>query len=394
MSVKVRKTKDGNINGWHDPLNFQSGARQIRGFFDSILKANPNTNNGLRQWQNAAPTTSNAFEQLGSFLTGTPARKIQKANNSWGPQSPQIPKLPQPLPSANPIPDPTPNGGAQSIGDLTSFLAKAMGIMNQYGGSTIPQGPDYGAMRQQLQNQAGQNDARLAAMYKQLQGSYANDAPGIAANYDTAIASSGKTADQAAALANSGYDAARNSQTQQFQQLGIGDAAKVLAANGSQATADQGRAVSNIAQNKAAVQQQLGTEKANAGNYNTSIEHAAGLEGNLQRAVLQNQLAQKLAELSTQQSASNAQAAQAKQANFAQALQLAQSLYGDAQSKQSAQVTAAQNQQKTLYQQYRDQQGDVQKKQQVIATLYPALLKQNGGDEKAAKQALVNLGLL
>jgi hypothetical protein len=144
-------------------------------------------------------------------------------------------------------------------------------------------------------------------MYSQLQNSYNEDAPKLQGYYDTSAAEQKKAADQAATTTQQGYDNARAKQTQQFQQLGIPEAAGVLAANGGQAARDQSIANSEIARNAAIDASQTSSKKASSLTYNTKVAQAAGAEGASQRATLQQSLANKLAEIESQQSQANAQ---------------------------------------------------------------------------------------
>lgn len=188
-------------------------------------------------------------------------------------------------------------GEAPQQAEQELTFADYLAMANEMVGGT----PDYAAMEQYLRDNASSADTRLEAMYRQLRGSIDADAPGIGQNYDSAGAAMDQNAQQAQATTNQGYDAARAAQTQQLEALGIGEAAGTLAANGGFAAGDQGAANANIEQNRLAGMQQTTANKASALNYNTGIGNAAGLEGNVQRALVQQQLAQKLAELSMQE---------------------------------------------------------------------------------------------
>jgi len=179
--------------------------------------------------------------------------------------------------------------------------------------------PDYSAMRQQLHSNASSADSRLDAMYRQLRGSIDADATGIGQSYDAAVAGQNQNAQQAQAVTNQGYDAARAAQTKQLEALGIGEAAGTLAANGGFAAGDQGAANANIEQNRLAATQQGTANKASALNYNTGIGNAAGLEGNVQRALVQQRLAESLAKIGMQE---QQDAVSGNQSRFQTALQL------------------------------------------------------------------------
>jgi hypothetical protein len=165
-------------------------------------------------------------------------------------------------------------------------------------------GVDYSGEQAALTNQAGAADSQLAAMYAALKNSYAKDAPGIAANYDSAGQSITGNGDQAAQQISAAYQAARDAQTQQLQALGIQDAVGSL---GGRAASDQAQAVSNVRQNQGANLQQNTQNKTAAGQYNIGIQEASQLAGAEQRAKIQQQLAAGLANLDAQQAQAGAQ---------------------------------------------------------------------------------------
>lgn len=212
-----------------------------------------------------------------------------------------------------------------------SFFAKALEMAG--GGGGLGPGTDYTALRDRLTQNAGESDARLAAMYQQLQGSYDADAPGIAQSYDAALGSTAQASDQAAASTTAGYDDARSKQMAMLQELGIGDAAAVINQQSGNAANDEASALANIQQNKSAVQNQLSTNKSNAGTFNTQVTQAAGMEGNLQRATVQKALQDKLAELNIQEQQENqdraGQEASLKSNSLSQALSMAGQMSDD-----------------------------------------------------------------
>lgn len=180
-------------------------------------------------------------------------------------------------------------------------------------------GTDYSALIAQLKANASEGDARLNAMYNQLRGSIEGDAPVISQNYDSAGGAIASNGAQAAAQTAQGYQQARDAQSQQLAALGIQDAAGVLASAGNLAGGDAAHANANIAQNQEANANQNVQHKASALDYNVNIGNAAGLDGATQRAKLQQDLANKLAEL---QSAQAQGASQGKKDSFSAALQL------------------------------------------------------------------------
>lgn len=400
MAVKVNRSigGGGSFAGptpvKHSPFDFRAKQPQqgIGGFLSGIGGSFSDLGRGF----------GNTLSDIGDFLGSRPAT-TKAGSGVFGPDNPVVkkPVIPKAAPHAQPTPTaeqpPLPNDPTPQVPDLLSFLGQAMDVLRNNGG-LAGGGTDYSALKNELRGQYTENDAKLAAMYNQLRSSYANDAPAIAKGYDDASTSVGANTAHAEQTTNDAYQAARDAQTQQLQALGIQDAAAVLASQGGKAASDQAQANANLAQNGSAVQNNLTEHKAAAGNYNTNIEHAAGLEGSLQRANLTQQLQSALAKLDTQQSSENAQAGQT---NFSNALSLAGQLYTDAnhrsdqaaaqkQAEAAAQAAALKQQ----YQQYMDQQNLGAKTQSTLATLYPALLKQYGGDDKKATAAAKALGLL
>lgn len=271
---------------------------------------------------------------------------------------------------------------------FADYLAEAQ----QY----VPGGTDYGALMDQERSDAGQSDARIAAMYKQLQGSYASDGKTVGNDYSNAKADVQGNGKEAAAAVNQAYQGSRDAQTAELAALGIGDAAGVLASAGGNAANDQARTLAAVAQNSQGNQNNITQHKATALDYNTNIKGAAGLEGNLQRAVIQKQLQDALANLEVQQSSANSQ----KQSS---ALQIAQQLQSqDALAANGGLTAAQQSAQDIAYAKIAAQAGTSKNSQSAAArqneiATYSNLLKQYDGDDSKALaefKQLKALGLL
>lgn len=213
--------------------------------------------------------------------------------------------------------DPASNAAAQgNIDDQGLSFADYLRMANEMGlGGT----PDYSGMKQHLRDTAASGDARLSAMFSKLTGDIDADAVGIAQNYDDTGAAQTANAQSAQANVQQGYDSARAAQSQQLAALGIEEAAGTLAANGGFAAGDQGAANANIEQNRVANTQQAAANKSAALNYNTGISNASSLEGAVQRSSLQQQLAEKLAQIGMQEQQDSVSS---KQNNFSVAQQL------------------------------------------------------------------------
>lgn len=229
---------------------------------------------------------------VGDYTLGTPkpAKRVS-SGGSFGP-----PKGSAKAPPAQEDPGFAPEEQMKSFAE---YLAQA--------NSMAGKGPDFSGLINQARQDASRGDARLAAMYSQLQNSYAADAPKIQGNYDASLAAQKQNAQQAQTDTRQGFENARQGQTEQFKQLGIQEAAGVLAANGAQAARDQSIANSNIATNAAAGENQTSQNRAAALTYNTQIGQAAGAEGASQRATLAQKLAQRIAEIQQQQAEASAQ---------------------------------------------------------------------------------------
>jgi hypothetical protein len=273
-----------------------------------------------------APKSNNFFDISGATTDSKP-----KAGNNGSPFDPGTGAnpgtdpdkfnfwLPQTAPRAKS--GPVPKG--PSTADLAAQQQQGMSFADYLaeanalglGGS----GTDYTALKAQLQKNASEGDARIAAMYKAFGDSVAGDAAGIGGNYDNAGSAITKSAADAKASVNSGYDAARAAQTQQFATLGIPEAAAVLASQGGAAASDQAHANANIAQNNVASANQNTSHKTNALDYNTNIGNASTLASATDRAALQQALASKLAEL---EGAESQDAGNGAKSAFSAALQL------------------------------------------------------------------------
>jgi hypothetical protein len=259
--------------------------KSLRGFGK---KPTPRKQVGNEFW-NFGQESAPGFDPMGWLINNSDRRSGEGAVGSGAPRG--IGAFTKPQPQQEP---------QQRQLTFADYLAMAnqMGL----GGD----GTDYSALERQLRANASEGDAKLKAMYGQLRSSIDADEAGIAQNYDRGRSGIEGAARQAAAETNSGYDAARAAQTQQMKALGIEQAAAVLAGQGGAAASDQAAANANIAQNKQAGVTQNRANRSAAVNYNTGIGNAAGLEGQVQRAALQQQLANKLAELQTAQSESQA----------------------------------------------------------------------------------------
>lgn len=217
--------------------------------------------------------------------------------------------------------------GAQPLGIL-DFLAQAQSLMGGDSGG----GVNYDPLRSAARGRFSEGDAKLEAMYRQLAASIGAQAGTIGQNYDAGAAALNQSAQQGQGTINDAYQGARNAQSRQLQQLGIQDAAGVIASEGTDPAAEQAMAVSNLEQNRAA---NVGANEAarQAGlTQNASHVSAAGLAGAEQRGRLQSELNQRLGEYDVAEQTQNAQLAQQRN-DPSQSLSIAQMLQEDHNSR-------------------------------------------------------------
>ena len=176
--------------------------------------------------------------------------------------------------------------------------------------SLVPGASDWGALESRFRSSASESDAKLAAMFSQLQGAISADAPVIGGIYDEGNEAVNQSAQQASQAIMQGYDAARNSQQSMLQALGIQDAAAGLQADGGGmdfAAQNQGQATQQVAETNQINSDALTKNKSAALNYNEGMGNAAGLQGAESRGQLQASLMDALSELAFAQSQEAAQ---------------------------------------------------------------------------------------
>jgi hypothetical protein len=268
---------------------------------------------------------------------------------------------------------------AQPAAPHAKTFADYLSAAQQY----VPGGTDYNALMATERGNAGESTARIAAMYKQLQGSYAADAGTIKNDFTAAGSDTKQNGTEATNSINQAYNGTRDAVSKQLAALGIQDAAAVLASQGSNAANDQARTLSAVAENSQGNQNNLVQHRSNALTYNTGIKGAAGLEGTLQQAVIQKQLNDALANLQQQQSQ---QDASRQQSAFSIAQQLQQSDALAANGGLTAAQKAAQDEAfaKIAASSASSKASQSASSQQKQTQTYLALLKQYNGDEDHA----------
>lgn len=214
---------------------------------------------------------------------------------------------------------------------LPSFLANLMEALGMVdGGSSV----DYDPLRNDARSRGAEYDARLAAMYNQLQGEMRNDGAGIQQNYQGAIDQNAMRTAEAQQSLQGASDAASDRNLQQLQALGIGEAAGNIVEEGRDLNSDTARAVQDAVARGQISGENLSQNQQSAGAHNTNLVGAAGLEGNLQRARVQSELGSLLSQYDMQEQEANQQA---QQQSLSQAMSLAGALTDDQWKRQGYQ---------------------------------------------------------
>lgn len=211
--------------------------------------------------------------------------------------------------------------GSEMPAEPEMTLADYLSMANQLIGGQP--GVNYDPQRQAARDRAGENDARLEAMYRQLRGSIEADAPVLQQAYQTAIDSGKQITTEAQQQAQAATDAANAQNSQVLANLGIQEAAGNNIINGTDLNTQTAENIGDMAARGQTSADRLVSNQATALQHNTNIGNAAGLEGNLQRASNQARLQALLAEIDMQEQQENAGA---QQNAFSQQLGMAQQL--------------------------------------------------------------------
>lgn len=255
---------------------------------------------------------------------------------------------------------------------LPSFqdaLAQARSLMQQSGyspGYVDVKSISYDPLRKDANARASQNDAKLKAMYAQLQDSVRKgDAAATKANYTTAqndVKAASKGAVDQITAASAAADA-HNSDV--LKALGLGDAQIRQIQQGRDNASATAQNVADAVARGQAAQQAVSQNQQAASNYNTGMAGAYGLQGAETRDALTKQLATLQAQYDMQeQQARNA----AVDRNTQLGAQSQNALFGLANSILSNDWNT---------QKYNDSQAQAQ---------YQALLQQQQAQQQAAQQ--------
>lgn len=306
---------DKNKNGIPDHLE----PREVRStpfdFLTNIGRQGANFASDIGNWLTGR--TPETPYRAGDFAFGLPKDMYRKGpgvgssggGGSFGP------------PVRRQEPAPLPKLGNTDLPSFMSFLQQAM---EQVGGVGRV---SYDPLRQDARSRGAEYDARLNAMYNQLANSIRDDGQTVQQSYQGAIddtaARSAATQQQIQGASNVADD--RNQQV--LANLGIEQAEANAIAQGRDLNTQTARAVADAAARGQIATDRLTTGQQAAAEHNTNLAGAAGLEGNLQRARVQSELASLLAQYDMQEQEANRQA---QQQALSQSMGLANALYEDA----------------------------------------------------------------
>lgn len=214
---------------------------------------------------------------------------------------------------------------------LPSFLANLMEALGMTSGGG---GADFDPLRNDARSRGAEYDARLAAMYEQLQNEMRQDGTGIQQNYQGAIDQNAARTMEAQQSVQGASDDAAQRNLQQLQALGIGEAAGNIVSEGRDLNSDTAGAVQDAIARGQISGENLAQNKQSANTHNTNLVGAAGLEGNLQRARVQSELGSLLSQYDMQEQEANQQA---QQQSLSQAMSLAGALTDDQWKRQGYQ---------------------------------------------------------
>lgn len=260
-------------------------------------------------------------------------------------------------------------GAGSTAKTLADYLQEAMNLIGGSGG-----GVNYDPQRATARQNAGEADARLEAMYRQLRGSIDADAPVLQKAYQTAIDSTAQNAATAQAQTQAASDNAQARNDQVLANLGIQQAAGNQIQEGRDLGTQTAGNIAAQASKGQAAGDRLVSNQATALQHNTNIGNAAGLEGNLQRAANQAKLNALLSEIDLKEQQDNAALSEN---SFSKQLSMANSLLDFDRYNQEQQT----GQDQALAKLMNDRDIAAMKSQSNQAPDLRAMLKMMGVDE-------------
>ena len=324
---------DKNKNGIDDSREFLSpfgriqkggNPRQVpeREGFGRVLDT---VDNGARQF-------TNFLGDLGGWFGGRDASPSQYGAGDYAfGVTPGLVKQPKSFGPRRTYDELAPVEGPPSFdmpGSFMDFLKEA--LQGSAGVGRI----SYDPQRADARNRSSEYDARLAAMYGQLQNRMRDDNTALQSTYQGAIDDSAARNAAAQQQIQAASNAADDRNAQVLANLGIEQAQGNIVNEGRDLNTQTANAVADAAARGQISGDALSRNQQSAAQAGNSLVGAVGLEGNLQRARVQNELSQLLAQYDMQEQEANRQA---QQQSFAQAMGLANAAYDDAWRRQGYQ---------------------------------------------------------
>lgn len=331
MALRVQNDDDRNSRSRNADGTTRQGPRlvepgkgigQIGDWWTNVGRQGANLAGDIGNWLGGRNPIKHG-QGAGDYAFGVPSTSVRRSGrpggNTFGP-----PVAPEEGPSQN-----------TSLPDLESFLSRAMELMG--GGGQLGR-VSYDPLRDDARTRSTEYDARLNAMYDQLQGSIRDDGASIQENYGGAIDQNAARSEQTQQQIQGAGNAAADRNVQALQSLGIGEAAGNIVAEGRDLNTQVAGSVQDAAARGQISGDALQQNQQSSGAHNTNLVGAAGLEGNLQRARVQSELGSLLAQYDMEEQSANqqidAQNAQMQQSRQSSGLGLAQALYGSAWDQQ------------------------------------------------------------
>lgn len=325
LRVSTSRNDDNNPRRPAPPRTVQprQGIGQVADLWDNLLRQATNFAGDVGRWFEGKPNAPMG-RGAGDYIYGLPANSSNRPG-SRGSRSRGGSFGPTPMkPPTSPIQENTP---------LPGFLSNLMEALGYVSDPDPIARVSYDPLRQDARNRQAEYDAHLAAMYKQLQGSIRDDGTALQGTYDQAIDDTAARAEEAQAAIQGASDAAAARNLQQLQALGIGEAAGNIVAEGRDLNSQTADQIADAASRGQISGDLLQQNAQSAQQHNTNLVGAAGLEGNSQRARLQNELSQLLAQYDMAEQQANqqidAQNQQMRSQAFNQALGLAEAITGN-----------------------------------------------------------------
>lgn len=254
--------------------------------------------------------------------------------------------------------------------------------------------PDYEALRRRLQEEAGQSDARLEAMYRALGGERDKLAGDLNQTYDKSGEAIDQSSSEAAAQIAAGYQEAQQQKFSEMARLGITEG---IGDRSEQATADQAAAVARTAERGDIAGTANEQNRAGSVAYSTDMRGVGDMQGVEARSAIQSRLQDELAGLTFEESKERARTeSQYRKERMDTAMQMLQNSQGGGLSPE-----AAAEEQRRLAEFLREGQWRAEdqqfSQQEELGRIYEWAFEASGGDaEKAMKlyqERLAAMGL-